>query len=68
MQANYSADGDILSLQVPNVPVDYSEETDAPITRFNGQGKLVQVEMQSEKGFLLNSFTCLIKEEEISLS
>ena len=67
MKINYSRDVDILTIQVSDMPPDHAEEADGVITHLSSGGKLVLIEIQGGREFLLGSITSLVNEEEVRL-
>ncbi|MFQ6027704.1 MAG: DUF2283 domain-containing protein [Dehalococcoidia bacterium] len=67
MKIKYSPDVDILRFSFSETPVDYAEEWEGFITHFSVDGKPVMLEIQGGRDILLESFTSLVKGEEVKL-
>ena len=68
MKVRYSWEVDILTIEVPDSPAEYAQESDGVITHFGIDRKPVIHDIQGGRNFLIGSIKRMVNEEEIRLT
>ena len=63
----YSRDADVLLIELSEKKIDYAEEEGQMIIHFSKDGEPVLLEILDAKNFVLNSISCVFKEQEIAI-
>jgi len=64
----YSKDIDALLIELSDKPIDHAEESGQFILHFAKDGEPVLLEIFDAKEFMINSFTSVVEEKEVTIS